>query len=151
MPYYIQNPALQGFQEGNQTARQNMGIFGGMMENYLNNAAAFGRQMAQQTNAIQTAASNLAAGFSPSGAPIPQGAKGANVEQARIAYENMLKNIFGATVGDQGAEEINPFRGTAYGIDPKTGKPSTSVPTVKFPIQSFFGAIATPLETPVKK
>lgn len=140
MPYYIQNPALQGFQEGNQTARQNMGIFGGMMENYLNNAAAFGRQMAQQTSALQTAAANLAAGFSPSGAPIPVNTN-ANAEAGKIAYDNILATLFGATAAN---EEVNPFRGTAYGVDPKTGLPSPNVSPIRFAMQNYFGGFSNP-------
>jgi len=70
MPYYIQNPALQGFQEGNQTARQNMGIFGGMMENYLNNAAAAARQQAQQAKELDVYRLYAAKGYTPAGQAI---------------------------------------------------------------------------------
>ena len=73
MPYYIQNPALQGFQEGNQTARQNMGIFGGMMENYLNNAAAAARQQAQMAKEMDLYRAFAAKGFTPSGQQVAGG------------------------------------------------------------------------------
>lgn len=67
MPYYIQNPALQGFQEGNATNRSNMGIFGGMMENYLNNAAAAARLQAQRASDLEIRRAYALQGSTPEG------------------------------------------------------------------------------------
>lgn len=93
MAYYIPNPALQGFQEGNALIRQERGIFGGMMENYMNNAAAYGRQLAQQAEALQRENALAKQGLTATGEVIPSGTEKRLAEalKGRLAeYEKLF-------------------------------------------------------------
>jgi hypothetical protein len=69
MAYYIQNPALLGLQEGNANARADRNIYGEMMANYLTNAAAYGRQLAQDAAQLAKVKALAAQGLTAAGTP----------------------------------------------------------------------------------
>lgn len=107
MAYYIQNPALQGFQEGNANVRQERGIFGGMMENYLTNAANYGRQLAQVAADLNFKQALAASNVNPiTGVPLPDATPYKTLPDDLKQLFVPLETIFALGGGIYGAQDF---------------------------------------------
>jgi len=95
MAYYIQNPALLGLQEGNANARADRNIYGEMMANYLTNAAAYGRQLAQDAAQVAKLRALAAQGLTAAGTPLGNQQKQDDILGALTSDYARYENLFG--------------------------------------------------------